>query len=115
MPPTPRQTEILVPGIWAGAVPRIWRTLSCNAYMPYIRSAYRRGAAICIQQQFAAGGGVALGDETVGLAARHRAEPPPVGSGSVFEVLPESIAHEVPTSRPKRYVAHPGRNRCRLP
>jgi len=36
MPPTPWQTEILAPGIWAGAVPRIWRTLSCRAYMPYI-------------------------------------------------------------------------------
>jgi hypothetical protein len=34
MPPTPWQTEILAPGIWAGAVPRIWRTLSCKAYMP---------------------------------------------------------------------------------
>ena len=28
MPPTPWQTEILAPGIWAGATPRIWRTLS---------------------------------------------------------------------------------------
>ena len=36
MPPTPWQTEILAPGICAGAVPRIWRTLSCNAYMPYM-------------------------------------------------------------------------------
>jgi hypothetical protein len=27
MPPTPWQTEILAPGIGAGAVPRIWRTL----------------------------------------------------------------------------------------
>ena len=35
MPPTPWQTEILAPAIWAGAAPRIWRTLSCNAYMPY--------------------------------------------------------------------------------
>ena len=24
----------LAPGIWAGAVPRIWRMLSYNAYMP---------------------------------------------------------------------------------
>jgi hypothetical protein len=31
MPPTPRQTEILALGIWAGAVPRIWRTLSFKA------------------------------------------------------------------------------------
>ena len=36
MPPTPWQTEILAPGIWAGAVPRIWRTLSYSAYMPYM-------------------------------------------------------------------------------
>ena len=36
MPPTPWQTEIQTPGIWAGAVPRIWRTLSCSAYMPYL-------------------------------------------------------------------------------
>ena len=34
MPPTPWQTEILAPGIWAEAVPRIWHTLSCNVYMP---------------------------------------------------------------------------------
>ena len=37
MPPTPWQTEILAPGIWASAVPRIWRTLSSKGYMPYIR------------------------------------------------------------------------------
>jgi hypothetical protein len=36
MTPTPWQTETLAPGIWAGAVPRICRTLSCSAYMPYI-------------------------------------------------------------------------------
>jgi hypothetical protein len=31
MPPTPWQTEIRASGIWAGAVPRNWRTLSCKA------------------------------------------------------------------------------------
>jgi hypothetical protein len=31
MPPTPWQTEIFALGIWAGAMPRIWRTLSCSA------------------------------------------------------------------------------------
>ena len=36
MPPTPWQTEILASGIWAGTMPRIWRMLSCNAYMPYM-------------------------------------------------------------------------------
>jgi len=36
MPPTPWQTEIFAPGICAGAMPRICRTLSCSAYMPYM-------------------------------------------------------------------------------
>ena len=36
MPPTPWQTLILAPGTCAGAVPRICRTLSCKAYMPYM-------------------------------------------------------------------------------
>jgi hypothetical protein len=36
IPPTPWQTEIFAPGTWAGAIPRIWRTLSCKAYMPYM-------------------------------------------------------------------------------
>lgn len=36
MPPTPWQTLILAPSTWAGAMPRICRTLSCRAYMPYI-------------------------------------------------------------------------------
>jgi hypothetical protein len=36
MPPTPWATEILAPATWAAAVPRIWRTLSCSAYMPYM-------------------------------------------------------------------------------
>ena len=36
MPPTPWHTEIFAPGTCAGAMPRIWRTLSCSAYMPYM-------------------------------------------------------------------------------
>ncbi len=36
MPPTPWQTEIFAPGTCAGAMPRICRTLSCSAYMPYM-------------------------------------------------------------------------------
>jgi hypothetical protein len=31
----------------------------------------RKTAAICVERQFAAGGGVALDDECVGLATRH--------------------------------------------
>ena len=36
MPPTPRHTDTSAPSTCAGAVPRIWRTLSCKAYMPYM-------------------------------------------------------------------------------
>ena len=36
MPPTPWQTEIFAFGTCAAAVPRICRTLSCSAYMPYM-------------------------------------------------------------------------------
>src|ERR1700728_2746630 len=36
IPPTPWQTEIFAPGTWAGAIPRIWRTLSWSAYIPYM-------------------------------------------------------------------------------
>ena len=36
MPPTPWHTEIFAPGTCAGASPRICRTLSCNAYIPYM-------------------------------------------------------------------------------
>ena len=41
-PPTPWQTEIPALGIWAGAMPRIWRTLFCNAYMPHMPERIRR-------------------------------------------------------------------------
>jgi hypothetical protein len=58
MPPTPWQTEIRAPGVWAGAVPRIWRTLSCNAYMPYMRECIGKAAAIGVERQLAAGRGV---------------------------------------------------------
>jgi len=40
MPPTPRQTEMRASGIWAGAVPRIWRALSCSAYVPACPNAW---------------------------------------------------------------------------
>jgi hypothetical protein len=36
IPPTPWHTETFAPGTCAGAVPRIWRTLSCNANIPYM-------------------------------------------------------------------------------
>src|SRR5262245_46955120 len=36
MPPTPWAMEILAPLTCAAATPRIWRTPSCSAYMPYM-------------------------------------------------------------------------------
>ena len=36
MPPTPWHTEIFAFGTCAGAMPRIYRTLSCSAYIPYM-------------------------------------------------------------------------------
>lgn len=36
IPPTPWATLIFAPSTWAGAMPRICRTLSCRAYMPYM-------------------------------------------------------------------------------
>jgi hypothetical protein len=56
MPPTPWQTEILAPGIWAGAMPRIWRTLSCNAYMPYMPECMYETAAISVKRDPRAAG-----------------------------------------------------------
>jgi hypothetical protein len=35
--PTPWQTDILASEIWAGGAPHLARTLSCNAYMPYMQ------------------------------------------------------------------------------
>ena len=36
MPLTPWQTEIRASGIWAGTLRRIWRTIPCSAFMPYM-------------------------------------------------------------------------------
>jgi hypothetical protein len=72
IPPTPWQTEIRAPGIWAGAVPRIWRTLSCKAV--YTGMHVRKTAAISVERQFAAGSGVALGDERLRLRRAAQAE-----------------------------------------
>ena len=75
MPPTPWQTEILAPGTWAGAMPRIWRTLSCKrVHAVHAGMHVGEAAAIGVERQFAAGGGVALGDETAALAAPDKAE-----------------------------------------
>ncbi|MGC1884894.1 MAG: hypothetical protein WA709_02130 [Stellaceae bacterium] len=49
MPSTPWQTEIRAPGIWAGADPRIWRTLSFKAYMPYMPACmYERSSPLVL-------------------------------------------------------------------
>jgi len=44
-------------------------------------------AAIGVERQFAAGGGVALGDETAGLAARHKAQ--------IFEAVDRQMRESV--------------------
>jgi hypothetical protein len=63
MPPTPSQTEIRAPGIWAGEIPRIWRTLSCKVYNAvYAGMHVGKTAAIGVERQLAAGGSVAFGD-----------------------------------------------------
>src|SRR5271165_5758954 len=60
MPPTPWQTEILALGIWAGAVPRICRTLS---YMPYMPACmYERPPPLVLSGNLPPGR-VALGNE----------------------------------------------------
>jgi hypothetical protein len=75
MPPTPWQTEILAPGIWAGATPRIWRTLSCSAYMPYMPECmWERPPPLVLSGSLPPEGGVMPGDEGAGPAARHKAQ-----------------------------------------
>ena len=59
MPPTPWQTETLAPGIWAGAMPRIWRTL----FLQRIHAVHAgmhvgEAAAIGVERWLAARGGV---------------------------------------------------------
>jgi hypothetical protein len=74
MPPTPWQTEIFAPEIWAGAVPRIWRTLSCKAYGVHAVMDVGKTATIGVERRLAAGSDVALCNEDAGFAARHEAE-----------------------------------------
>src|SRR5467141_146367 len=90
MPPTPWQTEIRASGIWAGAVPRIWRTLSCSTYTPYMPECmYERPPPLVLSGD--AGGGVMPGDEGSGLAARHKAE--------VFEAVDRQMRKACPWQR----------------
>src|SRR6516165_8921942 len=72
MPPTPWQTEILAPVIWAGggAAHLAYTLLQCVHAVMHVGKA----AAIGVEWQLAAGGSSALGDEDAGLAARHKAE-----------------------------------------
>jgi hypothetical protein len=51
----------------------------------------REAAAIGVERQLAAGGGVALGDEGAGLAARHKAE--------IFEAIDRQMHHPLRLSR----------------
>ena len=51
MPPTPWHTEILAPGFWAGAVPRIWRTFSCRVHVVHAGMDIGEAAAIVLSSR----------------------------------------------------------------
>ncbi len=56
MPPTPWQTEIQAPGIWAAATPRIWRTLFLQrVHAVHAGMNIGKAAAIGVERQLAAG------------------------------------------------------------
>ena len=74
MPPTPWQTEILAPGICAGAIPHLKHALLQGVHAVHAGMHVGETAAIGVERQFAAGSGVALGDKGAGLAARHKAQ-----------------------------------------
>ena len=74
MPPTPWQTEILAPGIWAGASRASGARSSAMGTCRTSGMRVGEAAAIGVERQSAAGGGIALGDEMAGLAARHKAQ-----------------------------------------
>jgi hypothetical protein len=56
MPPTPWQTEIQAPGIWAAATPRVWRTLFLQrVHAVHAGMNIGKTAAIGVERQLAAG------------------------------------------------------------
>ena len=75
IPPTPWHTEIFAPGICAGAMPRICRTLSCNAYMPYMPECiYDNPPPLVFNGNFPPGAVLRPAMKRRRLAARHEAE-----------------------------------------
>src|SRR5271165_2963652 len=101
IPPTPWQTEILASGIWAGAVPRIWRTLLQRVHAVHAVHAgmhVGEAAAIGVQRHFAAGSGVMPGDEGSSLAARHKAQ--------IFEAVDRQMRKACPWQRTGGVVDH---------
>ena len=75
MPPTPWQTEILAPSTWAGGgAAHLAHALLQGVHAVHAGVHVGKTAAIGVERELAAGGGVALGDEGAGLAARDKAE-----------------------------------------
>ena len=75
MPPTPWQTEIWAPGIWAGAIAaHLAHALLQRVHAVHAGMHVGEAAAIGVERQFAAVGGVMPGNEGAGLAARHKAQ-----------------------------------------
>jgi hypothetical protein len=71
-PPTPWQTEIRASGIWAGAVP----AHLAHALLQCVHAGMHVGeaAAIAVERQLAAGGGVRSAMKAPASAARHKAQ-----------------------------------------
>jgi hypothetical protein len=70
MPPTPWQTEILAPGIWAGAgAAHLTHVLLQWVHPIHAGMHVGKAAAIGVERQSAAGGGIALGNEGPGALA----------------------------------------------
>jgi hypothetical protein len=101
MPPTPWQTQISASGIWAGAMPHIWRTLSLQrVHAVHAGMHVGEAAAIGVERDPRAtgpagrpgdaGGGVARGDEGSGLARGNGLSSPPRKRGSREQLQPNS-------------------------
>jgi hypothetical protein len=99
MPPALWQTEILAPEICAGAGPRIWRTLSCNAYMPYIPECVKkRPPPLVLSGSLPPGAVLRSAMKTAGLAVRHKAQ--------IFEAADRQMREACPWQRTGGVVDH---------
>jgi hypothetical protein len=74
MSPTPWQAEILAPGIWVRGGAAHLDALLQGVHAVHAGMHVGEADSIGVEGEFAAGGGVALGDEGAGFAARHKAQ-----------------------------------------